>query len=32
VIAMFALGLKLPAGFSLPAAPVCVLTGADTRI
>jgi hypothetical protein len=30
---MFALGLQLPAGFHLPAAPVCAgFSGADTRI
>jgi hypothetical protein len=30
---MFALGLQLPAGVHLPAAPVCALvTGPDTRI
>ncbi|UQU66917.1 hypothetical protein COUCH_11860 [Couchioplanes caeruleus] len=32
VIAMFAPGLQLPAGFAPPVAPACVLRGADTRI
>jgi hypothetical protein len=32
VIAMFALGLQLPAGVYLPAAPACAaFDGADTR-